>query len=119
MRSRRPIAVLLAFTVTACTFWHRDEGLLADSLATRDRVQIWIGTTAHDVHGVVVRGDSLTAVPFWKPPDCDSCRVAFARADVDSVRAVQVSGGTVLIASVALIALVILYFTRGLASNYQ
>ena len=119
MRYRQSIAVLLACTVTACTFWHRDDGLLADSLASRDRIQIWIGATAHDVHGVVTRGDSLTAVPYWKPPECDSCRVAFARSSVDSVRAVQVSGETVLIVVVAAIGLFILHVTQGLAGNYQ
>ena len=114
----RALALALATTLSACTFWHRNDARLAEPLAPRDRVQIWTGTTAHDVHSVVLQGDSLTAIPSWKPPDCDSCRLAFARADVDSVRAVQVSGEAVLIGGIAVIGLLVLYLVGGLASNY-
>jgi len=114
----RLLALALAATLSACTSWHRNDARLAEPLAPRDRVQIWTGTTAHDVHSVVLQGDSLTAIPSWKPPNCDSCRVAFARADVDSVRSVDVSGETVLISGVALIAAFIIVLYRGLASNY-
>jgi hypothetical protein len=114
----RPLALALATTLSACTFWHRNDARLAEPLAPRDRVQIWIGTTAHDVHGIMLQGDSLTAIPSWKPPNCDSCRVAFARADVDSVRSVEVSGETVLISGVAVIVAFIVVLYRGLASNY-
>ena len=114
----RVLALALAASLSACTFWHRNDARLTEPLAPRDRVQIWIASTAHDVHGVVLQGDSLTAIPYWKAPDCDSCRVAFARADVDSVRSVEVSGETVLISGVAVIALLLVVIYQGLASNY-
>ena len=114
----RVLALALAASLSACTFWHRNDARLTEPLAPRDRVQIWIETTAHDVHSVVLQGDSLTAIPYWKAPDCDSCRVAFARADVDSVRSVEVSGETVLISGVAVIALLLVVIYQGLASNY-
>jgi hypothetical protein len=41
---------------------------------------------AHQVHGVLVVGDSVTAVPFIRPPDCDSCALRVALHDVDSVQ---------------------------------
>jgi hypothetical protein len=38
------------------------------------------------MYGVVVLTDSLRGIPFPRPLDCDSCRVAIPRAEVDSVR---------------------------------
>jgi len=114
----RPLALTLAATLSACTSWHRNDARLAEPLAPRERVQIWIGATAHEVHGVVSQGDSLTAVPSGKGTTCDSCRVAFARADIDSVRTVDGTGGTVVIAGAAVLVLLILYFKAGLAGNY-
>jgi hypothetical protein len=37
-------------------------------------------------HAVVVRHDSISGVPFVRPPDCDSCRRALPLDLVDSVR---------------------------------
>jgi hypothetical protein len=37
-------------------------------------------------HGVVVRSDSISGVPFLEAPDCDSCRRALSLERVDSVR---------------------------------
>lgn len=37
-------------------------------------------------HALVVATDSISGVPFTRPPACDSCRVAVPRALVDSVR---------------------------------
>jgi hypothetical protein len=120
--TKRPIRAALAFALATvlpgCSAWHRlDEGL-AQPRAARDRVQLWIGTRAYEVRSVSVRGDSVSAVPSWQPPTCDSCRLHFALADVDSVRAQDTSGGTILIGGVAVVALIILYLRGGLASNY-
>ncbi len=38
------------------------------------------------LHGVIVGPDSVSGIPFRKPPDCDSCRVRIERAEVDSLR---------------------------------
>jgi hypothetical protein len=38
------------------------------------------------MHGVTLIGDSLRAIPFLKPPTCDSCAMTLAVRDVDSVR---------------------------------
>ena len=114
----RALALALATTLSACTFWHRNDARLAEPLAARDRVQIWIGPTAHDVHSVILHGDSLTAIPSWKPPNCDSCRVTFARADVDSGHSVDVSGESVAIAGAAVVVLLYFSIKAGLASLY-
>jgi hypothetical protein len=37
-------------------------------------------------HALVIGADSISGVPYVRPPGCDSCRVALPRAEVDSVR---------------------------------
>jgi hypothetical protein len=49
-------------------------------------VQLWSGGRAITVHGVTIRGDSVRAVPRWKPPSCDTCALSYSRAAIDSVR---------------------------------
>ena len=114
----RALALVFVISLSACTSWRRSDGLLAEPIASRDRVQVWIGRTAHDVRGVKVQGDSLSAIPAGKPLNCESCRVGFARADVDSLRTADDSGGTIVIVGAATLALLILYLKAGLASNY-
>lgn len=105
---RRWSVVLLACQLTACAGWQRSVLLPAESLPPRARRQIWVGRTAHEVHSVVVRGDSISAVPVWRPPECDSCRIAFALAEVDSLRAPDVHSEVVVIGGVLLVALLII-----------
>ena len=84
---RRVSCVLLALSVTSgCSAgWQRVE--LADTIfAPREAVQVWRGAKPLVLHAVSVTPDSLVGVPFQKPPSCDSCRVAMARRDVDSLR---------------------------------
>jgi hypothetical protein len=38
------------------------------------------------LHGVIVGADTVSGIPFLKALDCDSCRVRFERAEVDSLR---------------------------------
>ena len=45
------------------------------SFKPRQELQVWQGREAVTLHGVRITGDSLSGVPVWKPPDCDSCRV--------------------------------------------
>jgi len=55
-------------------------------LPQRQPVQIWSGGRALTVHGVVVRGDSVRAVPRWKSPTCDTCAILYSRRAIDSVK---------------------------------
>jgi hypothetical protein len=45
------------------------------------------------VHGLRLTADSISAVPFLQPATCDSCRIAWARTEVDSIRLGDPSGG--------------------------
>jgi hypothetical protein len=38
------------------------------------------------LHAVRLESDTLSGVPFHKHPSCDTCRVVFAVAEVDSLR---------------------------------
>ena len=83
--------VFLALFVTACTTWRRDDAVLRAPVPERRPVQIWSSGRSLAAHGLLVRGDSLRAVPRWKPPDCDTCARFFALAAIDSARVRRIS----------------------------
>ncbi len=80
--------VLAAWALGAggCATWQGRPRALDGPLGRRDQVRLWVRGEAHQVHGVTVQGDSVIAVPFTRPPSCDSCALRFARADIDSVQ---------------------------------
>ena len=84
---QRVVSVLLATAcLTACGTWRASEAVLQDPIPARKTLQLWSGGRAQSVHGVRVLGDSVRAVPRWRPPECDSCAVYHSRAAIDSVR---------------------------------
>jgi hypothetical protein len=86
--TRRSIAaaMLLTTSVGACTTWGHKADVLTQPVPERQPLELWTGSQRHWLHGMVVRGDTIRAVPRWKPPGCDSCAILLALADVDSVR---------------------------------
>ena len=60
--------------------------MLRSPLDERDQVKLWVQGTGHQVHGVRIHDDSVTAISFIRPPDCDSCAMRFALQDIDSVQ---------------------------------
>ena len=86
LRCLRSLA-LPAVLVGCSPGWHRVTPSPSAALATRQQFQIWSHGRAYQWHGVRVSGDSVSGVPFTRPPDCDSCRVQVALSDVDSLRA--------------------------------
>jgi hypothetical protein len=76
----------LGLSLSSCTVWRAAPAALSAPIPERRAVQVWSGGHSLSAHGVVVRGDSVRAVPRWKPPDCDSCAVYYARTAIDSVR---------------------------------
>jgi hypothetical protein len=85
---RRRGSILLAgwWLVSACgAGWHREELGPERQLPPRQQVQLWVGPRSRVLHAVRVEADSVSGVPFQHPPDCDSCRVGFARNTVDSM----------------------------------
>ena len=81
------LGALLGLSTLACgAGWHQPPPMVPGALKPRQQVQVWSGGQAARWHGVVVRADSISGVPFMRPLDCDSCRRALPRASVDSVR---------------------------------
>jgi hypothetical protein len=77
----------LALLLFGCSGWHRvDSPQPGTDLPVRRQVRIWQHNHAVIVHSVRVRGDSLSGVPYIKPPSCDSCRIAFALSAIDSIQ---------------------------------
>ena len=66
--------------------WHRLEDLTPRALPVRQQVQLWTRRQPRVLHAVILGPDSVSGVPFHRPPDCDSCRVVIARSGVDSMR---------------------------------
>jgi hypothetical protein len=84
---RRVGLCLVTAGACACvTTWRAQPDVLRAALAPREQVRIWARGQDHRVHGVRVVGDSVVAVPFLRPPSCDSCAVRFALREVDSVQ---------------------------------
>jgi hypothetical protein len=73
--------------------WHRIEPVAPRSLPKRQQVELWQGSHRLQLHAVRLLGDSISGVPFVRPPECDSCRVSVPRASVDSLRAGNPTGG--------------------------
>lgn len=90
---RHPLVPLLGL-LSACPSYQgtMSVGKLPDPIAPADRYEFWSHGTGHQLHAVRVVGDSVIGVPWWNDPSCDSCRVALARADVDSVRTPHFDG---------------------------
>jgi hypothetical protein len=75
------------------------------SFKPRQELQVWQGREAVTLHGVRITGDSLSGVPVWKPPDCDSCRVSIPVRGIDSIRTAHNERAGMLAASIPFVAL--------------
>ena len=94
LRVGNVIALALFLPQCSCgAGWHRIEPVAPSSLPVRQQVEVWQGREKLQLHAVRLSADSISGVPYIKPPECDSCRVSVTRASVDSVRAGNPSGG--------------------------
>ena len=66
--------------------WRRRSALEPGPFSPRQQAQVWHQGRAEHWHALIVSPDSISGVPYLRPPDCDSCRVVLPRAQVDSVR---------------------------------
>ena len=74
----------------------RVEFPTAQPFPTRQQLEVWRGRKASTLHAVLQTRDSLSGVPVYRPPSCDSCRVTLPLAEIDSVRAVSVEKAALL-----------------------
>jgi hypothetical protein len=66
--------------------WRRPPELPSEALPPGQQVQVWHEGQAERLHSVKITEDSVSGVPYLRSRDCDSCRVAFPLAAVDSLR---------------------------------
>ncbi|HTK55273.1 MAG TPA: hypothetical protein VL295_00500 [Gemmatimonadales bacterium] len=114
--------------LAGCTSYQHGRPLEAVPLPapTRDRFEVWSKGKPHQLHALRIEHDSLVGVPWWNDPACDSCRVVFARAEVDSVRGQEydpdkttttaITGGIVAYLAYPAIALILFMLGNG---NYD
>jgi hypothetical protein len=79
-------ALALALLQTGCGAGWRTTPLVPGPLPPAQQAQVWTEGRALQWHALVVATDSISGVPFTRPPECDSCRVALSRVAIDSVR---------------------------------
>jgi hypothetical protein len=79
-------AAALVALFASCNGWRGRSGVLAEPQEPRTQIRLWVHGTVHQVHGVRVAGDSVTAVPFIRPPNCEGCALHLALRDIDSVQ---------------------------------
>jgi hypothetical protein len=79
---------LLALTLLGCNGWGGAQAgaTLPADLETRRRLQVWSDGRSQVLHAIRLGNDTLSGVPYWQAPECDSCRVLIPSARVDSVR---------------------------------
>ena len=111
MCSRPTSRVLLAaLLVSACAGWQRLPDLSPDTLPRRQQVQVWSGGRVSVLHAVRIDSDTIRGVPFQQPPTCDSCRVAFPLAAVDSLRSGNQESSAMVLIGAGIV--VFLYFVH-------
>jgi len=119
---RRRYAVPLLLLLAGCTSLRKSTPIETLSLAgtSRDKYQVWTHGLAHVLIAVRLDQDTLSGVPYWKPPACDSCRLAIPRTTVDSVRVKSFDPNRTLLLGIILTPIVVLmYAFRGMGdSNY-
>lgn len=84
----RPWMLWLALTIPSlgnCAGWRRASMPYPASFEPRQQVQVWYNGRNVLWHGVELRGDSIRGIPYHRPLDCDSCRLALP-LPVDSLR---------------------------------
>lgn len=116
-RRLRIAALVAILTLQGCTAW-RSGPTINQPLGPRAQVRIWVHGVAHQVHGVRLFGDSVAAVPFTRSPDCVSCAIRLARADIDSVQVRSSDPNMTLLLAVSLSPLMyLLYLAFAMSST--
>ena len=82
---RAPL-LLLAISAAGCVNWSGAVPPTPQEFPARQQVKVWTGDSSIRLQSVRFTTDSLSGTPYNDPPACDSCRVAIALAQVDSLQ---------------------------------
>ena len=106
---RRVVLALLGLSLAGCgAGWQRVEVVPSQAVPPRQIVQVWHDGVGEQWHGVVVTADSISGIAFIKRLDCDSCRHALFRAEVDSLRFGDPATPGVIVGLAPIVALLVL-----------
>lgn len=118
----RPLGLVLLTLVAGCHSLRLKlplDALPADG-SPRTQYQVWSGGRSQLLIALRVTDDSVTGIPYWKSPECDSCRVGMERTAVDSIRGPGFDPNKTLVLGLILAPIIILtYGLRGMGDpNY-
>lgn len=99
-QGRKALALAIALWTPACVNWSESQAPAPQTLPASRQVRVWTLQHTWRLHAVHVTQDSLIGIPFQESVKCDSCRVAIAIADVDSIQ----TGGSLEAVAIAVIA---------------
>lgn len=116
-RGRLPWAAAATFLLSGCAGglagWNRVPPPLPAAFETRQQVQVWQGSRNTIWHGVQIRADTISGIPYHRPLESDSSRRHLPLATVDSVRLGSLQRvGALVAASPWLIAAALLVYFR-------
>jgi hypothetical protein len=81
------VALLTTLLLNGCSTPWRAVELPPDSWPRlRQQFEVWTDGRVRVLHAVRVSANSLSGVPFFRAPECDSCRVAIPLPEIDSLR---------------------------------
>ena len=78
--------IMLALTASCSAEWRTIMPEHVARYGQRDQMEVWQHGESMRWHAVVVDSTNVSGIPFYQPPDCDSCRITVARSSVDSIR---------------------------------
>lgn len=85
-RTRAALCVAL-FLLTGCgAGWHNVDPAPGSALTPSTQYLIHHGTAVERWHAVRIAADSVSGISWLTPVECDSCRVALPRVEVDSIQ---------------------------------
>lgn len=120
--SLRPLGSILLALLAGCHSLRSKVPIdeVSTGVSPRDQYQVWSGGASQVLIALRATPDSLTGVPYWKPPACDSCRVAMPRTAVDSIRRAGFDPNKTMVLVMILAPLAfVVYAFRGMGdSNY-
>ena len=113
----RGIVLLLALVQPGCAVrWQATTLPASTEIEPHRYAELWIDGRRHLLHRISAGADSVSGVPGGQSGDCAKCRVAYARAEIDSIRSGDPESGMaggVLLGVATFAAAMVLFCSQG------
>mgnify|MGYP003465727167 CR=1 FL=1 len=108
----RAVLLGIALAQVACAAGPQRVALSpAPTFRPRQQVEVWRQGKATTLHAVKIAGDGLSGIPYWRPIDCDTCRISVDLGTVDSLRTVEGEKSAIIVATLPIVALAVVLLT--------